>query len=102
MLATAALQTETIDPVTFEILSHRLHQVTKDLEQLDTRFDELCEQSYGQGSGYRQAGKDVISFRVRATGQLRRPRSPSTHWGPGTRTPHSRPERRIYFQEHGD
>src|SRR5581483_5635944 len=34
--------------------------------ELDAQFDALYEQTYGKGSGYREAGKDIITFRLRA------------------------------------
>jgi N-methylhydantoinase A len=74
----------------------------KDLDELDTAFDVLYEQSYGQGSGYREAGKDVISFRVRAVGQLRRPEISRRPRGPKNPDPAFKAERQVYFQERGD
>lgn len=73
-----------------------------DMAALDTRFDELYEQSYGRGSGYRDAGKEIVAFRLRAIGALRRPR---IQGGP-PRT--SRPDdalkakRMVFFEEYGD
>lgn len=44
-----------------------------DLDFLDRAFDELYEQSYGPGSGYREAGKEIITFRLRAVGKIQSP-----------------------------
>jgi N-methylhydantoinase A len=44
------------------------------MEQLYTRFDSLYEKAYGQGSAYREAGREIIIFRVTAIGELRRPK----------------------------
>lgn len=48
--------------------------VAADLGRLDTAFDELYERAYGPGSGYREAGKEIVTFRVRASGPIARPR----------------------------
>jgi N-methylhydantoinase A len=45
----------------------------KDVEFLDSAFDELYEQSYGPGSGYREAGKEITAFRLRAVGKIQNP-----------------------------
>lgn len=74
----------------------------RDLEELDARFDELYEQAYGKGSGYREAGKDVISFRVRATGRLRRPEISRQPLGPSDPAAAFKTTRQVYFQERGD
>ncbi|MEE8239520.1 MAG: hypothetical protein V3R13_05480, partial [Nitrososphaerales archaeon] len=36
-------------------------------------FDDLYEQTYGPGSGYREVGKEIMNFRVIATGPLHKP-----------------------------
>lgn len=43
------------------------------LEALDNSFDEIYQQSYGPGSGYREAGKEITAFRLRAVGKIQRP-----------------------------
>jgi N-methylhydantoinase A len=43
------------------------------MEQAYDRFDGLYEQTYGPGAGYREAGKEIMVFRVAATGRLKRP-----------------------------
>ena len=37
------------------------------------RFDDLYEKAFGQGSGYREAGKEILTFRLTATGLLKKP-----------------------------
>jgi N-methylhydantoinase A len=44
-----------------------------DMEELYRRFDDLYEKAFGQGSGYREAGKEILTFRLTATGLLRKP-----------------------------
>jgi N-methylhydantoinase A len=45
----------------------------KAVDFLDSAFDELYEQSYGPGSGYREAGKEITVFRLRAVGKIQNP-----------------------------
>ena len=45
----------------------------EDFQWLDQAFDELYEKSYGPGSGYREAGKEIITFRLRAVGKIQHP-----------------------------
>jgi N-methylhydantoinase A len=72
------------------------------MDELDTLFDALYEQAYGQGSGYREAGKDIITFRVRALGKLTKPEPKRLAVG-GVDPQVALKERRpVYFQEQGD
>lgn len=74
----------------------------KDMNELYARFDELYEKSYGKGSGYREAGKEVITFRASARGQMRRPRvrrQPVEKGSPDLAVKH---ERNVYFEEYRD
>ena len=45
----------------------------RDMEELSLRFDELYERAFGKGSGYREAGKEIMTFRLTATGLLKKP-----------------------------
>ena len=45
-----------------------------DLQNALDRFDELYEIAYGKGSAYREAGKEIINFRLSAMGELDKPR----------------------------
>lgn len=73
-----------------------------DMEELYARFDDLYEKSYGKGSGYREAGKEILTFRLTAIGKLKKPnikRDPIEKIGPD----HAFKENReVYFEEHGD
>ena len=66
------------------------------------RFDELYEQAYGPGAGYREAGKEIMVFRVVATGELKKPNLKS--YQIENRSPHLglKGEREVYFEEHKD
>ena len=44
-----------------------------DLEQTYANYERRYEQRYGKGSAYREAGMEMITFRVRAVGMLRKP-----------------------------
>jgi len=72
------------------------------MDELDTLFDALYEQAYGEGSGYREAGKDIITFRVRGIGKLRRPQLkvlPLNGEDPAAALKAHRP---VHFQEYRD
>jgi N-methylhydantoinase A len=45
----------------------------KDLAKLYEDFHALYEKSYGLGSGYREAGMEVMTFRLTARGRLKKP-----------------------------
>ena len=45
----------------------------KELEALYALFDESYEKAFGQGSGYKEAGKEILTFRLTATGVLKKP-----------------------------
>jgi N-methylhydantoinase A len=74
----------------------------KDMNDLYSRFDELYEKSYGKGSGYREAGKEVITFRMTARGQLRRPRVRSQPTEKGNQDQAVKEQRDVYFEEYRD
>ena len=71
----------------------------EDLEELNARFDELYEKSYGQGSGYAEAGREMVTFRVDAIGELRKPVIKKQRAG-GKGPDHALKETRdVYFEE---
>ena len=45
----------------------------QELDRVYERFDDLYESTYGPGSGYREAGKEIMNFRLTATGVLDKP-----------------------------
>jgi len=72
------------------------------IDELDSLFDTVYEQAYGQGSGYREAGKDIITFRVRAMGKLKKPglkRLPLGGADPQSALKERRP---VFYQEYDD
>jgi N-methylhydantoinase A len=44
------------------------------VEQLVRRFEHAYEETYGQGSGFREAGVEITTLRVRVRGQTPKPR----------------------------
>ena len=73
-----------------------------ELEQLYSRFDELYEQSYGKGSGYPEAGKEMLSLRVTAIGKLAKPTVHKNAVEPGDVREALKEGRAVYFEEYGD
>lgn len=73
-----------------------------DLEALYSRFDSLYEQSYGKGSGYREAGREIVTFRVNATGVLRKPQIRRDPVGSTDSRSALKGQRRVYFEEYRD
>jgi N-methylhydantoinase A len=72
------------------------------MEALDGLFDRLYEQSYGAGSGYKKAGKEIVSCRVRAVGTLPRPclsKERSSNIGHADEALTG--QRDVFFQEYG-
>jgi N-methylhydantoinase A len=70
-----------------------------DLEELSGRFDEMYEKAFGQGSGYREAGKEILTFRLTASGLLKKPdiKAEPLHESDGARA--LKGEREVYFEE---
>jgi N-methylhydantoinase A len=70
------------------------------MEEIHASFDELYEKSYGQGSAYREAGKEIVTFRVSGIGKLQKPELERT----GVRKTDSsralKGERDVYFEEY--
>jgi N-methylhydantoinase A len=70
-----------------------------DMETLSARFDDLYEKAFGQGSGYREAGKEILTFRLTASGLLKKPdvkaEPVSTSNGAGA----LKGQRDVYFEE---
>ena len=71
-----------------------------EMEQAYSRFDELYEQTYGAGSGYRDAGKEIMVFRVIAVGGIEKPniRSYPIKNEPADKS--LKGKREIYFDEY--
>lgn len=72
----------------------------EDLEALVTRFEDSYEQAYGKGTGYRQAGIEIATFRLAAT--LCMPKPALFRYAPGSEDPSAakKGERMVVFTRH--
>ena len=73
-----------------------------DLDRLYARFDDLYEQSYGQGAGYPEAGREMLSLRVTAVGKLARPAVHRSEAAAADAGGARKGTRAAYFEEYGD
>jgi N-methylhydantoinase A len=74
----------------------------QDLETIYERFDELYELTYGPGAGYREAGKEIMAFRVVAVGELHKPRLRKYPMQKNRAEAALKAERKAYFEEKRD
>jgi N-methylhydantoinase A len=74
----------------------------QNLEDIYQRFDELYELTYGPGAGYREAGKEIMAFRVVAIGELSKPKLKKHPIKANQTAAALKPERKVYFQEEKD
>ncbi len=72
-----------------------------DLERLYADFDDAYEKAYGRGSGYREAGKEILTFRVTATGLLKRPRIREAPVRRAAADAALKAPREVFFEESG-
>ena len=73
-----------------------------DLEELYIRFDDLYEQSYGKGSGYAEAGREIVTFRVDAVGVLQKPQIRREDTAASDSAEALKGQRQVYFEEYQD
>jgi N-methylhydantoinase A len=73
-----------------------------ELEKTYDFFDQLYELTYGQGAGYREAGKEIMAFRVVAIGTLKKPRLRMYPLGQNRANAALKRERPVYFDEEKD
>jgi N-methylhydantoinase A len=71
----------------------------QDMEDLYGRFDDLYEKAFGQGSGYREAGKEILTFRLTATGLLKKPDIKREPIKSSTGEQALKGRRDVYFEE---
>jgi len=76
--------------------------ITADLERFDAAFDETYEKQFGPGSGYRDAGKEIVTFRVTATGRIRKPALHRQALVPASAASAKKGERPVFFEAVGD
>lgn len=78
------------------------HMTGSDLETIYQRFDELYELTYGPGAGYREAGKEIMAFRVVAIGELSKPKLKKHPIRANQAAAAVKGVRPVYFAEQGD
>ena len=74
----------------------------KDLEKLYEDFHELYEKSYGKESGYREAGMEVMTFRLTARGRLKKPNIARLSLDGIDSAAAVKSRRPVYFEEYRD
>lgn len=74
----------------------------QEMNEIYNRFDEFYEHTYGRGAGYREAGKEIMAFRVVATGKLPKPRLRKYPLQKNQAGAALKTERRVYFEEGRD
>lgn len=74
----------------------------RDMENVYARFDGLYEKSYGTGSGYAEAGREITTFRLTAIGKLKKPNIKRYPVNRVNSDSHNKGERKVYFEEYGD
>jgi N-methylhydantoinase A len=70
------------------------------MDELYNRFDALYEKAYGQGSAYREAGREMITFRVTAVGELKKPNLERASAAGSEAKEALKGKREVYFQEY--
>lgn len=70
-----------------------------DIEALSALFDDLYEKAFGHGSGYREAGKEILTFRLTAAGLLKKPDIKPERTIKSDGTAALKGERHVYFEE---
>ncbi len=73
-----------------------------DLDKLYEDFHELYEKSYGKGSGYREAGMEVMTFRLTARGRLKKPNVARLSLDGKDSAAAVKFRRPVYFEEYRD
>ncbi|MGH7888122.1 MAG: hydantoinase/oxoprolinase family protein, partial [Candidatus Binatia bacterium] len=74
----------------------------EDLAAIYQRFDEFYELIYGPGAGYREAGKEIMAFRVVAVGALSKPKLRKYPLQKNHAAAACKSERQVYFEEYRD
>jgi N-methylhydantoinase A len=74
----------------------------KTLDKLYEDFHELYEKSYGKGSGYREAGMEVMTFRLTARGRLKKPNVARLSLDGKDSAAAVKFRRPVYFEEYRD
>jgi N-methylhydantoinase A len=70
-----------------------------DMTALSALFDEMYEKAFGHGSGYREAGKEILTFRLTAVGLLKEPDIKAEPLARSDGAAALKGERAVYFEE---
>jgi N-methylhydantoinase A len=70
---------------------------TADMATIDAEFDRLYEQTYGPGSGYREAGKEIVTYRLSARGIIRKPLIEKSEGATGSAERALKGRRKVFF-----
>jgi len=70
-----------------------------DMAMIDAAFDSLYEQTYGPGSGYRDAGKEIVTYRVSASGAIGKPLIEKDQGGTKSVESALKGRRALFFEE---
>ncbi len=68
---------------------------------LADRFEAKYEQIYGRGTGYREAGIDIVSFEVEAIGPIAKPKMKKHAWAGENSSGAIKTTRDVYFRKKG-
>ena len=70
-----------------------------DIVALSELFDDLYEKAFGHGSGYREAGKEILTFRLTAAGLLKKPDVKAEPASKSNGAAALKGKRDVYFEE---
>jgi N-methylhydantoinase A len=70
-----------------------------DMTELSTHFDNMYEKAFGHGSGYREAGKEILTFRLTVAGMLKKPDIKTEAMTKSDGAGALKGERDVYFEE---
>src|SRR5258705_1439258 len=71
----------------------------QEMEGLSTLFDDLYEKAFGQGSGYREAGQEILTFRLTPTGLVKKPDIKAERVQRSDGAQALKGQRDVYFEE---
>lgn len=91
-----------VHELTLSLAPGTVELMEKDLGKLYEDFHSLYEKSYGQGSGYREAGMEVLTFRLTARGVLKKPNIARQSLGKKDSAHAIKSRRPVYFEEYQD
>ncbi|MDP2725694.1 MAG: hydantoinase/oxoprolinase family protein [Syntrophales bacterium] len=89
----------------------QVHEISVPLERermtaesvgaLADRFEARYEEIYGKGTGYREAGIDIVSFELEAIGPIAKPKLKRYEWGGADSSGAIKTKRDVYFRKKG-